>query len=66
MDREFLKGGRYQDEFVKAYFDISSGVGISAMLQYENWRFPALAPGLQTNFTSSFQITYWPMHHERH
>jgi hypothetical protein len=35
-------------------------VGASALVQYEQWRFPLLAPGLQKNVTASLQITYWP------
>jgi hypothetical protein len=60
VDPEFDHGGRYQDELLKANFSLRRGLGISAMLQYENWRFPLLAPGLQTNVTSSVQITYQP------
>ena len=64
-DREFLEGGRYQDESVQANFALRSYLDVSAMLQYENWRFPLLAPGLQSNVTSSLQITYRP-HREEH
>lgn len=59
-DKEFIGGGHYQDGNISAKFLIGTGLTLSGMLQYENWRFPVLAPTLQTNFTSSVQITYEP------
>jgi hypothetical protein len=59
-DQEFIGGGHYQDGSLRASFALRSGVTFSGMLQYENWRFPVLAPGLQSNVTSSMQITYEP------
>jgi len=58
----FAEGGRYHDELVKANFDLGRDLGVSATLQHENWMFPFLAKGLQTNLTSSVQITYQPSH----
>jgi len=60
MDREFLKGGRYQDELIKANFDFRPDLAVSATLQHENWLFQLLRPGLQSNLSSSLQITYTP------
>jgi len=64
VDREFVLGGHYQDGSVKANFSVRKDWDISAMLQYENWHFPALASTLQTNVSSSLQITYRPVPHE--
>jgi len=60
VDKEFIEGGRYQDESVRANFAWNKNIDVSAMLQYENWRFPALATGMQRNISSSLQITYFP------
>jgi hypothetical protein len=35
-------------------------LSVSASVQYEKWLAPLLAPTAQTNWTSSFGITYWP------
>ncbi len=60
VDREFLMGGRYQDESVAANFGLAKGVTASTLLQYEHWRFPLLGTQPQNNFVSSLQITYLP------
>ncbi|HWY71033.1 MAG TPA: capsule assembly Wzi family protein [Terriglobales bacterium] len=60
VDREFLLGGRYQDESVSANFALRSDVMASALLQYEHWRFPLLAAQPQSNFVTSLQIMYTP------
>lgn len=59
-DRQFIEGGRYNDYFVKTDFVVTKDVAVSGMLQYEQWRFPALAQGGQSNFTSQLQFTYFP------
>lgn len=61
-DREFIEGGRYQDENLKANFSLGPQLSLAAMLQYETWKFPALASGAQSNLTSSLQLTYRPSH----
>jgi hypothetical protein len=33
---------------------------VTAGVQYERWLAPALAPGTQTNWTSSVGLTFWP------
>jgi hypothetical protein len=35
-------------------------MNVSASVQYEKWLAPLLAPGPQTNWTSSFEISFWP------
>ncbi len=56
----FLEGGSLNDFSVRFDGTFSRQFGVTAMAQYENWRFPLLAPNLKVNFTSSIQLTYWP------
>lgn len=56
----FLEGGSLNDFSMKWDQYLHGGVGLSATVQYENWRFPLLATGRQTNVMSSVQLTYWP------
>ena len=58
--------GAINDASVRADYWIRSNVGASAFVQYEQWRFPLLAAGLQKNVTASLQITYWPETHKLH
>ncbi|HEY2544797.1 MAG TPA: capsule assembly Wzi family protein [Candidatus Acidoferrum sp.] len=61
VDNKFIpNGGTINDASVRADYWIKSTVGVSAFVQYEQWRFPLLAPGLQKNVTASLQVTYWP------
>jgi hypothetical protein len=60
VDREFVEGGRYQDFRLDTQFALGKSFSMSAGLQYENWRFPLLATGLQRNIVSSFQLNYSP------
>ena len=61
VDNKFIpNGGTVNDASVRADYWIRPAVGASAIVQYEQWRFPLLAPGLQKNVTASLQITYWP------
>jgi hypothetical protein len=60
VDSEFDHGGHYQDGFLKTSIQLGAKLDVSAMMQYEDWRFPLLAPNLQNNLTSSIQITYQP------
>jgi len=39
---------------------VNHDVSLSGSLQYEKWFAPILAPTPQTNWTSSFQITFYP------
>ncbi len=57
-------GGTINDASVRADYWIRPTTGISGFVQYEQWRFPLLAAGLQKNMTASLQITYWPETHK--
>ena len=60
-DDMFLQGGNLRDAFFKSEWSFSPRVSLSSFLQYEWWNFPLLSAGTkQTNFTASFQLTYWP------
>ncbi len=56
-------GGTINDGSVRADFWIRPTLGVSAFVQYEQWRFPLLAAGLQKNVTASIQFSYWPQSH---
>jgi hypothetical protein len=61
VDNKFIpNGGTVNDASVRVDYWIRPAVGASAIVQYEQWRFPLLAAGLQKNVTASLQITYWP------
>jgi membrane-associated phospholipid phosphatase len=64
VDNKFIpNGGTVNDASVRADYWIRPTVGASAIVQYEQWKFPLLAAGLQKNMTASLQITYWPQTH---
>jgi hypothetical protein len=61
IDAEYLRGGGTQNDVaVNADFLLKSGIRLSGTLQYEAWQIPLLAPGRQNNFTTSFELGYWP------
>jgi hypothetical protein len=53
-------GGNTNDASVGANWWIHDNVNISALLQYEKWNYPLLAPSPQTNWTSSVQVQFYP------
>ncbi len=53
-------GGTLTDGGVNASLWIGSQLQISPAFQYEEWDFPVLAAGRQTDVTFSMQVTYWP------
>lgn len=53
-------GGTINDASVRLDYWIRPAIGVTAFVQYEQWEFPLLAPGLQKNVTTSLQFTYWP------
>jgi hypothetical protein len=61
VDVKFVpNGGTINDGSIRADFWFKPDWEANAFLQYEQWRFPILAPSLQKNVTASLQITYWP------
>ena len=60
-DNFFIEGGNLRDLHFKSEWTFNPKLSLSSMLQYEWWNFPLLSAGnKQTNFTASFQLTYWP------
>lgn len=57
---KFLGGGSLSDFAMKWDQNLRAGFGLTATIQYENWRFPLLASGRQNNVMSSVQLTFWP------
>lgn len=60
VDRQFNDGGSLSDVSMKSNFTFSHQLTLSTFLQYEHWNFPLLANTSQSNFTASFQVTFWP------
>lgn len=53
-------GGTINDASARFDFWVLRDWSTSAFVQYEQWKFPLLASGLQKNLTTSVQFTYWP------
>ena len=61
VDTKFIpQGGTINDGSICAEFWMKHDWETSALIQYEQWRFPVLATGLQRNVTASVQLSYWP------
>ena len=61
VDRQFLpQGGTQNDVAVSTDLLARSGFRFSGTLQYERWQVPLLASSQQSNFTASFQFSFWP------
>jgi membrane-associated phospholipid phosphatase len=66
VDAKFIpSGGTINDGSVRADFWVQRDWSASAFVQYEQWKFPVLAPSLQRNVTASVQLNYWPQIHTR-
>ncbi|MGO9127627.1 MAG: hypothetical protein ACLPXM_12195, partial [Terriglobales bacterium] len=50
----------YQDFSARADLLVRPDVSLAGSVQYESWNFPLLSPTQNSNFTASFQVTYWP------
>jgi membrane-associated phospholipid phosphatase len=60
-DSQFIAGGgTVNDATVKADLWLNARAELSGSVQYEAWNFPVLAPGPQSNLTTSVQLTFWP------
>jgi hypothetical protein len=60
VSKEFVGGGRLADYLVRGNLHLRDELGISGLLQYEQWQFPVLQAGRQSDFTASFQLTFYP------
>jgi hypothetical protein len=59
-DKSFLQGGNLNDISASTTWMVHKGVELSAMGQYEQWKFPLLAAGPQSNFSTTFEIRLFP------
>jgi hypothetical protein len=58
---DFIPGGEaVNDGSVKLDWWMRHDLSVSTFVQYEKWRAPLLAPGPQSNWTSSVEVTFWP------
>ena len=65
VDPQFIpRGGTINDASVRVEFQLGRDWSASALVQYEQWLFPLLAPALQKNVTTSIQFVYWPEAHK--
>jgi membrane-associated phospholipid phosphatase len=59
--KDFIPSGEtIHDGSVKINWLLQKDLSVSGMVQYEKWLAPVLAPGPQTNWTTSVEITYSP------
>ncbi len=59
-DKSFLEGGNISDFSGNATWMIRPGIELSAMGQYERWKFPLLGADAKSNFTTSFEVRIFP------
>ncbi len=58
---DFIPGGEtLNDGSAKLDWWLRRDVSVSVFVQYEKWVAPILAPTSQTNWTSSFEVAFWP------
>ena len=61
VSKTFIPGGTTQNDIsVKAVLRLKEDLELNAFGQVEWWKVPALASGLQHDFTGSVQLTYYP------
>jgi Capsule assembly protein Wzi/PAP2 superfamily len=58
--KDFIGGGRSVDYSVSGNLMLSPRIACAGILQYEQWTFPLLAQGMQSDVTASIQLTYYP------
>jgi len=60
VDKSFLQGGNIDDISGNITWLVRPDIELSAMGQYEHWKFPLLGSGVQSDFTTSFEVRYFP------
>jgi hypothetical protein len=59
--KDFVPGGTTQNLFAaNAILRVKKDLELNALAQYERWTVPVLAPGRQSDFTTSVQMTWYP------
>jgi membrane-associated phospholipid phosphatase len=59
-DKSFLQGGQSSDFSGSITWIVRPGIEVSAMSQYESWKFPLLAPGARSDVSTSFGVRVFP------
>jgi hypothetical protein len=59
-DKSFLQGGNLEDFSGSITWLLRPGIELSAMSQYESWKFPLLATGARSDVSTSFGIRVYP------
>jgi membrane-associated phospholipid phosphatase len=59
-DRAFIDGGHLNDYGAQGELMLRQDVSLCGLLQYEQWKFPALSQAGHSNVTASLQITFYP------
>ena len=54
------RGETFNSYGVQGVFRVKPEWEITTSLKYDRWRVPVLADGLQSNVTTSIQVTFWP------
>ena len=60
VSADFIGGGRLVDYSARVEKMLTHDISLSGFLQYEQWHFPVLASGRQSDVTSSVQLTFYP------
>ncbi|HVH73130.1 MAG TPA: capsule assembly Wzi family protein [Candidatus Dormibacteraeota bacterium] len=61
VDGDYLPhGGTLNDGGINVDFQVKPAVTVSGSVQYEKWNYPILSPAVQSNMTTSLQLTFWP------
>jgi len=54
-------GGNINDASASVNWWLRNDLNVTGMLQYERWLYPLLAPGPQTNWTTSVGVNFYPL-----
>jgi hypothetical protein len=61
VDGDYLPhGGTLNDGGVNLELQVKPEVTVTGSVQYEKWNYPILSSSVQSNVTTSLQITFWP------
>jgi hypothetical protein len=59
-DKSFLRGGNLSDISGDMTWMVRPGIELSAMSQFERWKFPLLSSGPRSNFTTTVEVRIFP------
>ena len=60
VDHYLAGGGRLNDFSAATECRLGAGTALAARAQYEEWNFPALRPGPESDFSASVELTFHP------